>query len=56
VICTLSFNDDSTTSSVVNGFGLAPLAQGAVLELDVTQVHGEANSLPGRDLTVTVRL
>ncbi len=56
VICTLSFNDGSTTSNVVNGFGLPPLAQGAILELDVITVHSEANSLPGRDLTVTVRL
>ncbi len=56
VFCTLSFNDGATTSNAVDGFGLAPLAAGSQLSLDILAVHGEANSLPGRDLTVTVRL
>lgn len=56
VIATLNFDDGSTTSNAVGGFGMAPLTSGSILELDVTAVHTEANSLPGRDLTVTVRL
>jgi Putative phage tail protein len=57
VYCTLNFDDGSTTSNAaVNGFGLAPLVAGSQLVLDVISVHGEPDSLPGRDLTVTVRL
>jgi hypothetical protein len=57
VYCTLSFNDGATTSNAtVDGFGLPPLAAEAVLSLDILSVNGAANSLPGRDLTVTVRL
>jgi hypothetical protein len=57
VYCTLAFDDGATTSNAaVNGFGLPPLAAESQLSLDILTVHGEANSLPGRDLTVTVRL
>jgi len=56
VYATLSFNDGATTSNTVNGFGLAALASGAVLSLDILSVNSAANSLPGRDLTVVVRL
>jgi hypothetical protein len=57
VYCTLNFNDGATTSNAaVDGFGLAPLTAGALLSLDILSVNGAPNSLPGRDLTVTVRL
>jgi hypothetical protein len=56
VYCTLTIGDGATASNVVNGFGLPKLASGALVNLDVTAVPGSANTLPGRDLTVTVRL
>ncbi len=43
-------------SNTVSGFGLAPLASGDRLALDITIVPTAAGSLPGRDLTVTIRL
>ena len=56
VYCTLTIADGATISNTVDGFGLAPLAAGAQIHLDVTSVPGAANTLPGRDLTVTIRL
>jgi hypothetical protein len=46
----------TTISNVINGFGLAPLRAGARLCLDITSVAQTADSTPGRDLTVTIRL
>jgi hypothetical protein len=46
----------ATVSNSVNGFGLPPLAAGAQLNLDVVSVGQGAEQLPGRDLTVTVRM
>ena len=54
--CTLTIPDGATISNVVNGFGLPPLAANARLELDILSVPSAANTLPGRDLTVTIRL
>ena len=54
--CTLTIADGQTTSNVVGGFGLAPLAADARLDLDITSVPTAAGTLPGRDLTVTIRL
>ncbi len=54
--CTLSIAAGSTTSNVVNGFGLAPLAAEAQVSLDITGVPTSTGSLPGRDLTVVIRL
>ena len=54
--CTLTIADGQTTSNVVGGFGQAPLASGAQLDLNVTSVPTAAGTLPGRDLTVTIRL
>ena len=34
--CTLTIADGQTTSNVVDGFGLAPLAASALLDLDIT--------------------
>jgi hypothetical protein len=41
---------------VIGGFGLPPFAANAQVSLDVLAVPGAANTLPGRDLTVTIRL
>jgi len=54
--CTLTIADGQTVSNVVGGFGLAPLAASARLDLDITSVPTAAGTLPGRDLTVTIRL
>jgi hypothetical protein len=54
--CTLTIADGETNSDVVGGFGLAPLAANARLDLDITSVPTAAETLPGRDLTVTIRL
>lgn len=54
--CTLTIPAGETISGVVNGFGLPPLASGEKLYLDINAVPGAANTLPGRDLTVTIRL
>src|SRR5579862_5380691 len=56
VYCSLTFNDGDLVSNSVDGFGLPPLTSGSQLSLDITAVHGAANTLPGRDLTVIVRL
>ena len=54
--CTLTIPDGATTSNVVSGFGLPALAVNSQIYLDITSVPGAANTLPGRDLTVTIRL
>jgi hypothetical protein len=56
--CTLTIAEDETESSlpVFQGFGKAPLGAGDRISLDVVSVPGSANTLPGRDLTVTIRL
>ena len=54
--CTLTIADGATASNSVDGLGLPPLAVSAQVHLDVVNVPGAANTLPGRDLTVTIRL
>ncbi len=58
--CSLEINSGKTTSAtIVDGLSLVPLAEGAMLTMNVsvTPVPGFAGSAsPGRDLTVTVRL
>jgi hypothetical protein len=54
--CSLTIADGETISNVVDGFGLAPLAVNARLDLDITSVPTAVGTLPGRDLTVTIRL
>lgn len=57
--CFLTINSGATRSNTVNGLGLPPLGSKAALSLDVTSVPFDqinASNLPGRDLTVTVRL
>lgn len=56
VYCALTIADGMTQSNVVGGFGLPPLTTGSQLFLDVLSVPSAANSLPGSDLTVTIRL
>jgi hypothetical protein len=53
---TLTIADGATISNTVNGLGLPPLETGTQIHLDVVNVPGAANTLPGRDLTVTIRL
>jgi hypothetical protein len=54
--CVLIIPDGDTVSNVVSGFGLPPLTADARLYLDITSVPGAPNTLPGRDLSVTIRL
>jgi hypothetical protein len=54
--CNLTIAVGETTSNIVSGFGLRPLAAGAQLGLDIVSVGQTADSTPGSDLTVTVRL
>ena len=54
--CNLTIAMGQTTSNIVDGFGLKPLAGGAQLGLDVVSVGQTNDSTPGSDLTVTVRL
>ena len=54
--CTITIDDGQTISNVISGFGLVPLAAGSRLDLNVTSVPTAAGTLPGRDLSVTVRL
>jgi hypothetical protein len=56
VYCSLSIPAGSTTSNVLDGFGLAPLAAEAQVSLNIVSVPTAAGSLPGRDLTVVIRL
>jgi zona occludens toxin (predicted ATPase) len=56
VYCTLTIPDGATISNVVGGFGLPPLVSSALLNLDITAVPTAAGTLPGRDLTVIIRL
>jgi len=56
VYCTLTIGDGTTVSNTVGGFGLPPLVSGEQISLDILSVPGAPNTLPGRDLTVTIRL
>jgi hypothetical protein len=56
VFCTLTIADGTTTSPSVNGFGLPPLVASSLVSLDILSVPGAADTLPGSDLTVIIRL
>jgi hypothetical protein len=56
VYCTLTIADGTTESGSVDGFGLPPLVPATQVALDVLSVPGASGSLPGRDLTVIIRL
>jgi hypothetical protein len=55
-LCTLTIAPGATTSNVVNGFGLGPLAAMSTLTLQIASVGRGGVATPGKDLTVTVRL
>jgi hypothetical protein len=54
--CQLTIPTGATISNVVNCFGFAPLLANARIGLDVLSVGQTADTSPGRDLTVTIRL
>ncbi len=56
VFGSLTIADGTTVSNVVDGFGLAALAASAQVSLDILSVPTATGTLPGRDLTVTIRL
>jgi hypothetical protein len=54
--CTLSIPAGATVSNIVNGGGLSPLLNKAQIGLDVVSVPQASGTVPGADLTVTIRL
>ncbi len=54
--CELTIPAGETVSATVPGFGLPVLAEGARLSVNVVSVGQTADSSPGRDLTVVLRL
>ena len=56
VYCELTIASGATVSKIVNGFALGPLPAQAIIGLDITSVVQTANTAPGRNLTVTIRL
>jgi Putative phage tail protein len=56
VYCELTIAAGATTSNVVDGFAIGPLQAGALLGLNITSVVSSANTTPGSDLTVTIRI
>jgi hypothetical protein len=54
--CELTILTGATASNVVNGFALGPLLAEAIIGLNITSVVQTANTQPGSDLTVTIRL
>jgi hypothetical protein len=54
--CQLTIPVSRTISNVVDGFALGPLQSKAQIGLDITAVTQTADTTPGRDLTVTIRL
>jgi len=56
VYCELTIATGATVSNVVDGFALGPLLAQAIVGLNITSVVQTANTQPGSDLTVTIRL
>ena len=56
VYCELTIAMGATVSNVVDGFALGPLPAEAIIGLNITSVVQTANTQPGSDLTVTIRL
>jgi hypothetical protein len=56
VYCELTIATGATASNVVDGFALGPLQAQAIIGLNITSVVQTANTQPGSDLTVTIRL
>ena len=56
VYCELTIATGATVSNDVDGFALGPLQAQAVIGLNITSVVETANTTPGMNLTVTIRL
>ena len=56
VLATLTIPVNQTISNVVNGFGLPVLSPGSRLSLDIVSVGSSVDTVPGADLTVSIRL
>jgi hypothetical protein len=54
--CQLTIPNGSIVSNVVDGFALGPLQSNAQIGLNISSVVQTADTTPGRDLTVTIRL
>ncbi len=54
--CQLTIPINATISNDVDGFALGPLTEKAQIGLDVTSVTQTSGTVPGSDLTVTIRL
>ncbi|MBV8817820.1 MAG: hypothetical protein JO022_05645 [Acidobacteriaceae bacterium] len=54
--CALTIPVNATSSDPVDGFALGPLQAGQPIGLDITSVTADADTIPGADLTVTIRL
>ncbi len=54
--CSLTIPVNATISNVVDGFALGPLFAQAQIGLDILSVSSTSGTIPGSDLTVTVRL
>jgi hypothetical protein len=54
--CSLTIPIGATISNIVDGFLLGPLQTKARIGVDITAVTQTADTTPGRDLTVTIRL
>lgn len=55
-MCVLTIDAGNTTSNIVSGTSVAPLLSLQRISLDIVSVGQGASTLPGRDLTVTIRL
>lgn len=55
-LCVLTIDAGETISNIVSGSSVAPLLSMQQVSLHITSVGQGASTLPGRDLTVTIRL
>ena len=54
--CALTIPPGSAVSNSVDGFALGPIPAQAQIGLDIVSVPQTSTSVPGADLTVTIRL
>jgi len=54
--CSLTFAQDSVFSNVVSGTFLQPLRAGSRISVDITSVVHYGNTIPGKDLSIRIRL
>jgi hypothetical protein len=55
-LCRATIADGATLSNTVDGGGLALLTEGATLNVNIVAVPTGVNSMPGQELTVTIKL